>query len=199
MADLLQRAKVPALRGRTPLRLLCLTLVGLIAAVVPVGCGADDERGDGPSATSGQESTETTETSPAAAAEALEDTSVEPEIPRPAGSPPRRLETEDIVTGNGPAAKPGDRVTVHYVGVTFSTGEEFNTSWNVGRPYPFPLGGGQVIEGLDRGVAGMRKGGRRKLTIPPELAYGADGSPPEIGPNETLVYVVDLLRIRPGS
>jgi peptidylprolyl isomerase len=182
-----------------PLRLLCLTLIGLTAALAPVGCGADDEGGDGSGTTSAQESTETTETSPAAAAEALKDTSVEPEIPRPAGSPPRGLETEDIVTGTGPAAKAGDRVTVHYVGVTFSTGDEFNTSWNVGRPYPFPLGGGQVIEGLDRGVAGMRKGGRRKLTIPPELAYGADGSPPEIGPNETLVYVVDLLRIRPGS
>ena len=112
---------------------------------------------------------------PAAPRDALEDTSVKPEIPKPSGSPPRKLEKEDIVKGKGPAAKAGDTVVVHYAGVSFSTGEEFDASWNAGQPFSFPLGGGAVIPGWDEGVAGMRKGGRRQLTIPPELAYGAAG------------------------
>jgi peptidylprolyl isomerase len=162
-------------------------LLVLLAALTVCACGGDEE----PERTSA-----TTETSPAAAEEALKDTSVKPEILRPTGSPPRRLEKEDIVKGKGRAARAGDNVVVHYVGVNFSNGEEFDASWDVGQPFPFPLGGGQVIEGWDRGIVGMREGGRRKLTIPPELAYGAAGSPPDIGPNETLVFVVDLLEIR---
>ena len=158
-----------------------------LLALAPVACGGDEEA---------QPETETTETSAAAAAEALEDTSVKPEIPVPAGSPPRGLEKEDIVKGKGPAARAGDNVVVHYVGVSFSTGDEFDASWNTGQPYPFPLGGAQVIKGWDQGVVGMRKGGRRKLTIPPRLAYGAEGFPPAIGPNETLVFVVDLIEIQ---
>ncbi|MGH2846485.1 MAG: FKBP-type peptidyl-prolyl cis-trans isomerase [Thermoleophilaceae bacterium] len=126
----------------------------------------------------------------------MEDTSVKPQIPRPSGSPPRRLQKQDIVEGKGPRAKPGDTLTVHYAGVTFSTGEEFDASWDRGEPFGFPLGAGAVIPGWDRGLVGMREGGRRMLTIPPELAYGAEGSPPTIGPNETLVFVVDLLKIR---
>ena len=158
-----------------------------LLALAPVACGGDDEA---------QPETETTETSAAAAAEALEDTTVKPEIPIPAGSPPRALEKEDIVKGKGPAARTGDNVVVHYVGVSFSTGDEFDASWNTGQPYPFPLGGGQVIKGWDQGVVGMRAGGRRKLTIPPRLAYGAGGFPPAIGPNETLVFVIDLIEIQ---
>ncbi len=158
-----------------------------LLALAPVACGGDEEA---------QQETETTETSAAAAAEALEDTTVKPEIPIPAGSPPRGLEKEDIVKGKGPAARAGDNVVVHYVGVSFSTGDEFDASWNTGQPFPFPLGGAQVIKGWDQGVVGMRKGGRRKLTIPPRLAYGAEGFPPAIGPNETLVFVVDLVGVR---
>jgi peptidylprolyl isomerase len=158
-----------------------------LLALAPVACGGDEEV---------QQETETTETSAAAAAEALEDTTVKPEIPIPAGSPPRGLEKEDIVKGKGPAARAGDNVVVHYVGVSFSTGDEFDASWNTGQPFPFPLGGAQVIKGWDQGVVGMRKGGRRKLTIPPRLAYGAEGFPPAIGPNETLVFVVDLIEIQ---
>ena len=119
-----------------------------------------------------------------------------PEIDRPDGPAPAALTIEDLVVGEGAAAKPGDTVLVHYAGVTFSTGEEFDASWNRGEPFPFPLGGGQVIDGWDRGIVGMRVGGRRMLTTPPELAYGAQGFPPAIGPNETLVFVVDLLEIR---
>lgn len=176
-----------------------LALVGVLAtlslAALSVACG-EDEEGDGSAARGSKPTTEQTETSPARVREALEDTSVKPEILRPSGAPPRRLETEDIVRGKGPAARAGDTVTVRYVGVAFSTGDEFDASWGTGRPYSFPLGSGQVIEGWDRGIVGMRVGGRRQLTIPPELAYGAAGSPPEIGPNETLVFVVDLLRVR---
>ena len=174
-----------------------LALLALLAALGIVACGADDDDGGGDSSPPPPTGEQTeTEPSPSEQRAALEDTSVKPEIPRPSGSPPRRLEKEDIVRGKGPAAKPGDTVLVHYAGVTFSTGEEFDASWNRGEPFPFPLGGGQVIDGWDRGIVGMRVGGRRMLTIPPELAYGAQGFPPAIGPNETLVFVVDLLEIR---
>ncbi|HEV3377555.1 MAG TPA: FKBP-type peptidyl-prolyl cis-trans isomerase [Thermoleophilaceae bacterium] len=177
-----------------------LALLALLAALGLAACGDDDDDGGGgdgssPPPAAPAEQTET-EPSPAEQRQALEDTSTKPEIPRPTGSPPRRLQTEDIVRGKGPPAEPGDTVVVHYAGVTFSTGEEFDASWNRGQPFPFPLGGGQVIDGWDRGIVGMRVGGRRMLTIPPELAYGAQGFPPAIGPNETLVFVVDLLEIR---
>jgi peptidylprolyl isomerase len=180
-----------------------LALLALVCTLGLAACGDDDDdSGNGgsesPPPPSAQEPTET-EPTPSEQRQALEDTSTKPEIPRPTGSPPRRLETEDIVRGTGPPAKPGDTVLVHYAGVTFSTGEEFDASWNGGQPFPFPLGQGQVIEGWDRGVAGMRVGGRRMLTIPPELAYGAQGFPPAIGPNETLVFVVDLLEIAPAQ
>ncbi|MGH2946346.1 MAG: FKBP-type peptidyl-prolyl cis-trans isomerase [Solirubrobacteraceae bacterium] len=100
---------------------------------------------------------------------------------------------EDIVEGKGRAAKAGSTVSVQYVGVSWSTGQEFDASWNSGQPFPFPLGGGQVIPGWDQGVEGMKNGGRRLLVIPPELGYGAAGSPPVIAPNETLVFVVDMV------
>ncbi len=173
-----------------------LALLALLATLALVACGDDDGDGDGETTPppAAQEETET-EPTPAEQREALKDTSTKPEIPRPTGSPPRRLRTEDIVRGKGPAAKPGDTITAHYAGVTFSTGEEFDASWNRGEPFTFPLGAGKVIEGWDRGFVGMKQGGRRILTIPPELAYGAQGFPPAIGPNETLVFVVDLLEI----
>jgi peptidylprolyl isomerase len=173
-----------------------LTLLALLAALGVAACGddSDEDGGDNPPPPAAQEQTEA-EPTPSEQREALKDTSTKPEIPRPTGSPPRRLEIEDIVRGKGPAAKRGDTVLVHYAGVTFSTGEEFDASWNSGQPFPLPLGQGQVIEGWDRGLVGMRVGGRRMLTIPPELAYGAQGFPPAIGPNETLVFVVDLLEI----
>jgi peptidylprolyl isomerase len=173
-------------------------LLGLLATLALAACGDDDDS-DGGSPQAAEEPAETadrTETSPAAQREALEDTTTKPVIPRPSGSPPRTLRKDDIVEGHGQGAVAGDTVTVHYAGVTFSTGEEFDASWNTGQPFSFPLGGGAVIPGWDRGVVGMKQGGRRMLTIPPELAYGAQGSPPAIGPNETLVFVVDLLEIR---
>jgi peptidylprolyl isomerase len=118
-----------------------------------------------------------------------------PEIEFPEGQPPADLEIADIVVGDGPEAKPGHTVSVHYVGVAFSTGEEFDASWNRGQPFQFGLGGGQVIAGWDQGVAGMRVGGRRRLTIPPHLGYGNRGAGNVIKPGETLIFVVDLLGV----
>ena len=182
-----------------PLRVLRpFALLTVVALLGLAACGDDDDGETSAPPPAAEEQTETTEPSPAEQREALEDTSKKPQIPRPSGSPPRRLVKEDIVRGKGPPAKPGDTLMVQYAGVTFSTGEEFDASWNTGEPFTFPLGGGQVIEGWDRGFVGMRRGGRRMLTIPPELAYGTQGFPPAIGPNETLVFVVDLLAIQPG-
>jgi peptidylprolyl isomerase len=116
-------------------------------------------------------------------------------IPKPTGSPPRKLETQDIVKGKGPGAKAGDTVTVHYVGVNFSNGEEFDSSWDAGSPFQVQLGAGMVIEGWDKGLVGIKEGGRRMLTIPPEMGYGAEGYPPDIPPNETLIFVVDAVSV----
>ncbi|MFI7699202.1 FKBP-type peptidyl-prolyl cis-trans isomerase [Nonomuraea sp. NPDC049480] len=118
-----------------------------------------------------------------------------PEIDFPEGNPPADLEIVDLVQGDGPEAKPGQNVRVHYVGVSFSTGEEFDASWNRGEAFEFPLGGGRVIAGWDQGVAGMKVGGRRKLVIPPHLGYGSRGAGRAIKPNETLIFVVDLLGV----
>ena len=123
-----------------------------------------------------------------------EDLDTKPEVPKPEGPPPSELETDDVVVGEGQAAQPGDHVTVHYVGVSYSTGRQFDSSWDRNRPFDFPLGAGQVIKGWDFGVTGMREGGRRTLVIPPTLGYGSRGVGP-IAPNETLVFVVDLVKV----
>lgn len=118
-----------------------------------------------------------------------------PEIDFPEGTPPANLDITDIVVGDGPEATHGSTVTVHYVGVAFSTGEEFDASWNRGEPFEFPLGAKQVIAGWDMGVKGMKVGGRRKLVIPPHLGYGNRGAGSAIKPGETLIFVVDLLGV----
>jgi peptidylprolyl isomerase len=118
-----------------------------------------------------------------------------PDVGPIAGPPPTDLVVEDITTGEGPEARPGQSATVHYVGVAHSTGQEFDSSWNRGQPFSFPLGGGRVIAGWDRGVVGMRVGGRRKLVIPPQLGYGDRGAGGAIKPGETLVFVVDLVAV----
>jgi peptidylprolyl isomerase len=118
-----------------------------------------------------------------------------PEVDRPDGPPPAELEVTDVTVGEGPEATAGAVVSVHYVGVAHSTGEEFDASWNRGEPLRFPLGQGHVIPGWDQGVAGMRVGGRRQLVIPPHLAYGDRGAGGVIKPNETLIFVVDLVGV----
>jgi peptidylprolyl isomerase len=116
-----------------------------------------------------------------------------PEIDFPGGEPPKNLEITDVWQGDGAVAKAGDTVQVHYVGVAYSTGEEFDASWNRGEPLQFRLGVGQVIAGWDQGVQGMKVGGRRQLIIPPDLAYGDRGAPGAIAPGETLIFVCDLV------
>ena len=119
-----------------------------------------------------------TEPTPAEAAEALKDTSTKPVIPKPTGSPPRKLVDRGHRQGQGPGRQARRHGDVNYVGMTFSTGEEFDASWDRGQPFPVPLGSRQVIAGWTRGLVGIRKGGRRMLTIPPELGYGSEGYPP---------------------
>ena len=118
-----------------------------------------------------------------------------PQVDVPEGNAPTELQIIDIETGTGPEAVVGKRVAVHYVGVTFSGGEEFDASYDRGEPIVFPLGTGRVIAGWDQGIAGMRVGGRRRLVIPPHLAYGHRGAGGVIKPGETLIFVCDLVGV----
>ena len=119
-----------------------------------------------------------------------------PDVSIPADTaPPTALVTEDLTVGDGEEAAAGHAVDVHYVGVSWSTGSQFDASWDRGDTFGFRLGRGQVIQGWDEGVAGMKVGGRRRITIPPEMGYGARGAGGVIGPDETLVFVVDLLGV----
>lgn len=186
---------------RAPILTLTLTLAlgGGVAA-----CGEDDESATvgGSGATAAETPAPTPEPAgdvEAIASEISEDLDERPVIPAPSGEPPTELVTEDIVEGDGPPARAGSTVAVQYVGASWSTGEEFDASWNSGQPFPFPLGAGAVIPGWDQGVVGMREGGRRLLVIPPDLGYGPAGQPPVIAPNETLVFVVDLLDANAGG
>ncbi|MBU6329298.1 MAG: FKBP-type peptidyl-prolyl cis-trans isomerase [Acidobacteria bacterium] len=119
-----------------------------------------------------------------------------PSITIPAGEPPAELILEDLEVGAGTEAVSGTNVTVHYVGVAWSDGRQFDASWDRNDTFSFRLGAGQVISGWDQGVAGMRVGGRRSITIPPHLGYGAAGAGGVIKGGETLVFVVDLLDVR---
>lgn len=112
------------------------------------------------------------------------------------GPAPDDLLIEEIIVGTGAEALPGQTAVVHYVGVAASTGEEFDASWNRGDTFSFPLGAGHVIAGWDRGVVGMRIGGRRRLVIPSRLGYGDQGAAGVIAPGETLIFVVDLIELR---
>jgi peptidylprolyl isomerase len=119
-----------------------------------------------------------------------------PEVTVPADQPPSyQLELDDLEVGDGDEAVSGKVVEVHYVGISWQTGREFDASWDRGKPFKFKLGKGQVISGWDQGVQGMKVGGRRRITIPPMLAYGKRGAGGVIGPDETLVFVVDLLGV----
>lgn len=118
-----------------------------------------------------------------------------PDVQIPDGPPPTDLATEDLVVGAGLEATAGKTVDVHYVGVGWSTKKQFDASWDRGGTFSFPLGQGRVIKGWDQGVAGMKVGGRRRLTIPARLGYGDRGAGADIKPGETLVFVVDLLKV----
>ena len=162
------------------MKLLALT-VALALVVASIGCGDDGDSTTG-------------STDAAAPAESAEGSAqkTKPKVTVPDGAPPSKLEVRDIEEGSGPEAVKGDEVTVQYVGVNYKNGKEFDSSWSRAEPFTFQLGAGMVIPGWDRGVEGMKVGGRRELIIPPELAYGPEGAPPAIGPNETLIFVIDL-------
>ena len=178
-----------------PIRHLLLAALTALALAL-AACGDDENGGGGEASGTNAATSETTapeeESAPAEISTNLE---AKPEIGKPTGDPPAELVKEDIVVGKGRRAKEGDTVTVHYVGVNFSTGDQFDASWDGGQPATFQLAQGQLIDGWVQGMKGMRVGGRRKLIIPPELGYGAQGSPPAIPPNETLVFVIDLQQI----
>jgi FKBP-type peptidyl-prolyl cis-trans isomerase len=133
--------------------------------------------------------------SSSAAAVASASAAAPPKAPDPGPAVP--MDIKDLVVGKGVAAKAGDKVTVQYVG-TLMDGTEFDSSRKRDKPFDFVLGKGRVIKGWDQGVAGMKVGGKRKLTIPPELAYGARGAPPKIAPNSTLQFEIELLEVTAG-
>lgn len=158
-------------------------VLAVCAALGFAGCGGDDDdESTGPSTTETQQTADV-------------DTTKKPVVEVPEGQPPAGLKIEDLKVGDGPTAQTGDSATVQYVGVSYSTGEQFDASWDSGQPFTFTLGAGDVIPGWDQGVAGMKVGGRRELTIPPELGYGEQGQPPVIAPNETLIFVIDLVDV----
>ena len=158
---------------------IALAIFGVVLAavvvIVLVGQGGGDEESGGASASANE--------------------GEKPEITVP-DAPATELVTDDVITGDGAEAKEGDEVEVEYVGVAQSTGTEFDSSWERDEPFSFPLGGGQVIPGWDEGIVGMKEGGRRLLVIPGDLAYGPTGQPPDIGPDETLVFAVDLISVK---
>ena len=158
------------------------------AALLVAGCGGGDDSTTESTQADGGES---------AAVEKSGDASnrTKPEVTVPNGAPPKQLEETELIEGTGAEAKSGDKVTVQYVGVGFESEEEFDSSWSRNEPFSFTLGAGEVIPGWDQGVEGMKVGGQRQLVIPPQLAYGEAGAPPAIGPNETLVFAIDLLEV----
>jgi peptidylprolyl isomerase len=178
---------------------LSLILIACLALVVS-GCGSSDDSSTDSSQTTATESTAANESpaggeSSASGEESSSGEKTKPEVTVPSTAPPKKLEIKELNKGTGATAQAGDAVTVQYVGVGYDSKEEFDSSWSRNEPFTFPLGAGEVIAGWDQGVEGMKVGGRRELIIPANLAYGPAGSPPAIGPNETLIFVIDLLKV----
>jgi peptidylprolyl isomerase len=185
-------------------------LTGVVLAAAVAGCGASGGSGsaqvtsrsvsEAPQAPTGPHAPTTLPSCVSAPPRAehvagTTDLSKKPQIEVPDSPPPCNLVVGDIVAGNGPAAKPGDKLTMKYVGVLYSNGKQFDASWDHGQDFPFTLGGGQVIQGWDQGMVGMKVGGRRQLVIPPSMAYGDQDQGPNLPANSTLIFVVDLVRI----
>lgn len=180
---------------------LALILVACLA-LFAAGCGGSDDSSSSSESTASTEAT-TTESSapkekskPAGGEKSAGGEKTKPTVTVPSGPPPKKLEIKEIEKGTGKAAKAGDEALVQYVGVGYTSEEEFDSSWSRNEPFPVTLGAGGVIPGWEQGIEGMKVGGRRELIIPPELAYGPEGRPPVIGPNETLIFVIDLLAVR---
>jgi peptidylprolyl isomerase len=173
---------------------LCVAL-----AIAVAGCGGNSDSSSSSSdSTESSASTEaggsTEESSGSTKSNGGEKT--KPTVTVPKGVPSNHFGFKELEEGTGATAKSGDEVTVQYVGVGYDSEEEFDSSWSRNEPFTFPLGAGEVIKGWDKGVAGMKVGGRRELLIPGNLAYGPEGRPPSIGPNETLIFVIDLLAVK---
>ena len=166
--------------------LIIALCAALALALAMAGCGGSDD-----DTASTQASSEATTTEQAGGDTNL---NAQPEVTVPDEPAPKQLEKREIVAGDGPEAEAGDEVTVQYVGVGYDTKEEFDSSWSRGESSTFDLD--EVITGWNQGIAGMKVGGRRELTIPASLAYGPEGQPPVIGPNEPLIFVVDLLAVK---
>jgi peptidylprolyl isomerase len=166
-----------------------ISIIVVCAALAVAGCGSSSDS----STSSGEASTAA---KPAESTASQTNTKVKPKVTVPSEPAPKKLTEKEIVKGTGAEAKAGDEVTVQYVGVGYESEEEFDSSWSRNEPFSFTLGAGEVIPGWDKGVAGMKVGGRRELIIPSEEAYGSAGSPPAIGPNEPLIFVIDLLAVK---
>ena len=175
-------------------KLLSITLVLLLGAAI-VACGGDDSSSGETAATPAPTETPAAANVDEIVAGITKNTKKEPKIVTPKGDPPSQLVIKDIVKGKGPKAKAGDTLVMKYTGYSWSNGQKFDASWDRGQPFPFRLGAGMVIPGWDKGMVGMQQGGRRLLIIPPDLGYGPAGSGP-IGPNETLIFAVDLVKIQ---
>lgn len=173
------------------MRKLLLIIGACLALLVVAGCGSDDSTTSSSTPDSTEEAPAPEETESSGETESTKK-KTKPTVKAPSGAPPKQLVVNDLEEGTGAAVKVGDVVKVNYVGVNFKTGKEFDSSWSRGEPIAFPTGQGMVIQGWEKGLQGMKVGGRRELIIPPDLGYGATGSPPTIPPNETLVFVLDL-------
>lgn len=179
------------------LPVLILALCAILAIAV-AGCGGSSDSTSSSESTESGATTSSTEASKESTGSTESTTAskkTKPKVTVPKGISPKNFATKELEPGTGPGAKAGDEVTVQYVGVGYDSEEEFDSSWG-GEPFTFTLGAGKVIKGWDQGVEGMKVGGRRELLIPGNLAYGPAGSPPSIGPNETLIFVIDLLSIK---
>jgi peptidylprolyl isomerase len=176
--------------SRLPLLGLILALALPLAACGGGGDSSNDEKPAAPAAATPDTATAVNDL----AGSISKDLTKKPQIAIEDADPPTKLTIKDIVVGKGKKAKAGTKVSMQYVGSAWSTGQEFDASWDRGQPFDLTLGGGQVIKGWDQGIVGMRPGGRRLLIVPPELGYGAQGSPPAIGANETLAFVVDYVK-----
>jgi peptidylprolyl isomerase len=174
------------------IRPFLISSLAVLALTVAAGCGDDKTETADFSVDAPPAKTQAAETE----AEAPAGEGDKPKVQIPDGPPPKQLQKRDLKKGTGATAKAGDEVTVNYVGVSYSTKKQFDASFDRGEPFTFTLGQGAVIAGWDEGVAGMKVGGRRELTIPPDKGYGAQGQPPDIKPNETLVFVVDLVDVK---
>jgi peptidylprolyl isomerase len=178
------------------MKLTLLILALCTALVVGVaGCGGSSDSSTGSSeSSSAGEAGGSGEESSGSSESGGEKT--KPKVTVPTEVSPDKFAIKELEEGSGAEAKKGDEVTVQYVGVGYDSEKEFDSSWSRNEPFTFTLGEEGVIEGWNQGIEGMKVGGRREMLLPPELAYGAEGRPPKIGPNETLVFVIDLLAVK---